>query len=270
MVALGLWTLSADGDWPGIELVAQITDGYDGPAGDELRDEFSQFELVADAESAAEGPAQLFDLTSVATSDFAELSAAADVSTTMSGLEGRGLGAMGDVLGGGSPGEAEFFGIGGYGGSFVYVVDVSGSMSEAGKFERAREELLRSIGNLAYDQRYFVIFYNDGWYPMDADAPVPATADEVDKTRRWVGRIWPGGGTEPLPALLYALDLEPDAIYFLSDGRFDPATITALRRQNPRSSGQIPIHTIAFVNRETVGIMRSIARQSGGKFRFVK
>ena len=42
-------------------------------------------------------------------------------------------------------------------------------------------------------------------------------------------RVWPGGGTYPLEALLHALSLEPDAIYFLSDGRFDPAVIEALR-----------------------------------------
>jgi hypothetical protein len=40
--------------------------------------------------------------------------------------------------------------------------------------------------------------------------------------------------------------------------------------QNRASHGQIPIHTIAFVNEETIGIMRQIAKQSGGKFRFVQ
>ena len=46
--------------------------------------------------------------------------------------------------------------------------------------------------------------------------------------------------------------------------------IEALRVQNPPSNGQIPIHTIAFVNQETIGIMKQIAKQSGGKFRFVQ
>ena len=143
-------------------------------------------------------------------------------------------------------------------------------MNENGKWERARDELLHSIERLDEGQKYYIIFYNDGWYPMDAEKPIVATAKHVDMTRRWVGRIWPSGGTFPLQALLKALSLEPDAVYFLSDGRFDPGVIEELRVQNPDSTGQIPIHTISFVNQETIGIMRTIAKNSGGKFRFVE
>jgi len=46
--------------------------------------------------------------------------------------------------------------------------------------------------------------------------------------------------------------------------------IEALRVANPSSTAQIPIHTIAFVNQETIGLMKQIATQSGGKFRFVQ
>ena len=105
---------------------------------------------------------------------------------------------------------------------------------------------------------------------MDADKPITATRAARRPHAALGRRIWPGGGTYPLKALLQALSLEPDAIYFLSDGRFDPAVIEALRIQNPSSSGQIPIHTIAFVNQETIGIMQMIAKNSGGKFRFVE
>jgi hypothetical protein len=81
--------------------------------------------------------------------------------------------------------------------------------------------------------------------------------------------LWPGGHTYPLPALLHALSLEPDVVYFLSDGILDPNTIAHLRAKNRPRSHQVPIHTVAFVNRETHGLMRTIAHQSGGKFRFV-
>lgn len=198
---------------------------------------------------------------------------------SLSGLGGTGLGDSGDGKdpwsGNGSPwgrenAGAEFFGIGGRGGSFVYVVDASGSMNEEGKYERARAELIRSIEALKENQRYYIIFYNDGWYPMDADHPVKATKRQIDRTKRWVSRVWPGGGTFPLEGLLHALSLEPDAIYFLSDGRFDPAVVDTLREKNPKRYGQVPIHTIAFVNRETIPLMKTIAKQSGGQFRFVQ
>ena len=70
-----------------------------------------------------------------------------------------------------------------------------------------------------------------------------------------------------------ALSLRPDAVYFLSDGQFDPLTIQQLKARNRSNNRlrkrQIPIHTIAFMDRMTEGLMRSIARNSGGEYRFV-
>jgi hypothetical protein len=146
-------------------------------------------------------------------------------------------------------------------------------MNERGKFDRARYELLQSIEQLGSDSHYFVIFYNDNAYPMDADKPIQATQKAVAETVRWVNSVDAIGGTNPLPALIYALSLRPDAIYFLSDGQFDPMTIQEMRyrnRPNRRLRTQtIPIHTIAFMDRMTEGLMRSIARNSGGEYRFV-
>ena len=72
---------------------------------------------------------------------------------------------------------------------------------------------------------------------------------------------------------MYALSLRPDAIYFLSDGQFDPSAIQILRAQNRQNLRmnirQIPIHTIAFLDRFAEGLMRTIARNSGGEYRFV-
>ena len=165
----------------------------------------------------------------MAATDFAALEALSENAAEASGLDGIALGGKGEADGSLTGASAEFFGIGGYGQTFVYVVDCSGSMSERGKFERAIYELLHSIEQLASDQRYFVIFYSDAAYPMDADEPVLATEDEFARTRRWVSHVEPEGGTNPLPALLFALSLEPDAIYFLSDGKFDPVTLQELR-----------------------------------------
>ncbi len=275
LVLLGLFSMSTDTGWTDLKLFAQMGDGVDAPLGgdDSLDDELGKFKVELDPLAASAGAVTLFDSSSVAVSDVAA------IESPLSGLHAGGLAGQsigdggGGALGGGAgegAGGAKFFGIGGQGGSIAYVVDLSGSMNEQGKFERARDELLRSIEHLSEDQLYFVIFYNDGWFPMPGGKPIRATARNVDRTRRWVRRTWPGGGTFPLAALQQALSLEPDAIYFLSDGKFDPAVIDALRISNPASAGQIPIHTIAFVNEETIDQMRAIAKNSGGKFRFVK
>ena len=189
---------------------------------------------------------------------------------------GGGTGLGGGQKGEGSSGKAatEFFGIGGYGQSFVYVVDCSGSMNQNGKFERARYELLQSIEQLNKDQSYFVIFYNHEAHPMDGGRLVLATPAHIAETTQWVNYVEAEGGTNPLPALLYALSLHPDAIYFLSDGQFDPNTIQEIRLRNRPNNRlktrQIPIHTIAFYDRFAAGLMRQIARNSGGEFKFVQ
>jgi hypothetical protein len=147
-------------------------------------------------------------------------------------------------------------------------------MNDHGKFQRARYELLRSIEQLNSEQRFYIVFYNQGAYPMDADEPLRATEDNIAKATNWINQVEPTGGTNPLPALLHAITLRPDAIYFLSDGQFDPGVLQEMRirnRQNLRLRiRQIPIHTIAFYDRMTEGLMRTIARNSGGEYRFVK
>jgi len=196
------------------------------------------------------------------------------------GLGGKGVGGKGSGSGGAGKGEGlgkaatDFFGIDGYGQSFVYVVDCSGSMNQEGKFERARYELLQSIEQLKKDQSYFVIFYNHEAHPMEGNRLVLATPAHIADTTRWVNYAEAGGGTDPLPALVMALSMHPDAIYFLSDGQFDPNTIQELRARNRPNNRlrirQVPIHTIAFYDRFAAGLMRQIARNAGGEFKFVQ
>jgi von Willebrand factor type A domain len=270
-IALGLLSVISHDGWRGVKLLVNVGDGFDSPSIDDSQlDNAVTLEVTADDAAAAVDPVRLFDVSTMAATDFAALEALSENAAEASGLDGVALGGKGEADGGLSGASAEFFGIGGYGQTFVYVVDCSGSMSERGKFERAMYELLQSIEQLASDQRYFVIFYSDGAYPMDADEPVLATEDEFARTRRWVSHVEPQGGTNPLPALLFALSLRPDAIYFLSDGKFDPATLRELRSQNRPRSQRIPIHAIAFMERATEGLMRTIARNSGGEYRFVK
>lgn len=270
-IALGLLSVISQDGWRGVKLIVNVSDGFDSALIDDLQlDDAVTLEVAADDAAAAVDPIRLFDVSTMAVTDFAALEALSENAAKASGLDGVALGGNSEADGSLSGASAEFFGIGGYGQTFVYVVDCSGSMSDRGKFERAIYELLHSIEQLASDQRYFVVFYSDGAYPMDADEPVLATEDEFARTRRWVSYVEPQGGTNPLPALLFALSLRPDAIYFLSDGKFDPVTLQELRSQNRPRSQRIPIHAIAFMERATEGLMRTIARNSGGEYRFVK
>jgi len=96
--------------------------------------------------------------------------------TAMSLLGGGGNGGTGGGgQGGGGPGGPGigFFGSQAAGNSFVYVVDMSGSM-QGGRFDRAISELIRSIGQLKTGQKFYVVFFND--QPLPLYAPRPATA----------------------------------------------------------------------------------------------
>jgi hypothetical protein len=274
LIALGLLSMVSQQGWSGVRLSASVADGFDPAAIDDSSLDAVALDASLEDSAAGVGPIRLFDVSAWATADLAALEALSENSANPSGMEGTALGDTGDDGDAGGPASAEFFGIGGDGQSFVYVVDCSDSMNEGRKFERAIYELLQSIEQLSSDQRYFVIFYNDEAYPMDADQPVPASEDEFARTRQWVRYVQPDGGTHPLPALLLALSFRPDAIYFLSDGQFDRSTIRELRMRNRENNRlklrQVPIHTIALVDHATEGLMRTIARNSGGKFRFVK
>jgi hypothetical protein len=307
-VGIGLLSLSAQHGFEHGELVVQLGSGNDAVVGEEgrLAGAPDATANAAEAEStAAQSPQDLLTPQAVtstavdaaasqlvpATLADAEVLAASksigvdDASTAKaidralaakSGLGGRGLGLRGDGKdahsGHGSPwgSESGFYGLGSDGQSLVYIVDCSDSMNENHKFDKAATELLRTLDSLSYHQKFFVIFFNNGAYPMDADGPVDATQQNVEDLRRWLKHVVPGGGTDPMPALSYALSLQPDAIFLLSDGEFDPLVIDDLRAQNHSKEKPIPINTVSFYSREAVGIMKTIARQSGGKFRFVK
>jgi von Willebrand factor type A domain len=271
LIGMGLLAAASPQDWGGVKLLVNVDQGETPLIDDVPLEELVELEVAAEPAAAMSALHGNDDLV-VPTTDFASVDALSRSSANAFALEGIDLSGNGVLSQTGGAAATEFFGIGGYGQSFVYVVDCSDSMNERGKFNRARYELLQSIERLASDQRYFVIFFNDEAHPMDAGELVPATEDQFARAAEWVAYVEAHGGTNPLPALLLALSLRPDAIYFLSDGQFDPLTIAQLKvsnRPRHRIGQRVPIHSVAFVDRGTIRLMKTIARNSGGEFRFV-
>ena len=299
LIVLGLITVASSGSIHSDKLIMSLGGGDPGSSGDAPEPDGSAVSnpgvnaVAVDSLAASVGPISEVEVTSPLTTEFAPPDVSPISPKELAGAGGLaldvGLGGSGDALagkggsgkgrgGGKGDGSAtrastDFFGIGGYGQTFVYVVDCSDSMNDRGKFERARYELLRSIDQLGSEQKYYVIFYNSGAFPMDAEKPEFATPDNKAKTTEWVSLVEPTGGTNPLPALMMALEFQPDAVFFLSDGQFDPGTIQVLRSRNTQNlrmkTRRVPIHTIAFLDRFAEGLMRMIARDSGGEYKFV-
>ena len=146
-------------------------------------------------------------------------------------LGGGGGAADGAGAGGGGVG---FFGTKAQGDSFVFVVDRSGSM-DGGRLTVAKQELNRAIGSLRPDQKFYVFFYNSGTdrmlSPASPDGLVFAIPEMRDQVRMWMRPILATGSTEPAESLLAALEMRPDVIFFLTDGKIPDDTDEVLRRE---------------------------------------
>lgn len=164
--------------------------------------------------------------------------------------------------------KAEFFGVEAKGKSFVFVVDTSGSMSQNERYLRCRAELLRSIGALKYQQKYYVVFFNHTTFPMPEHKLVDARPSQITKTQEWCKLALPAGGTDPWNGLQQALSLKPDAIYLLTDGDFDPTVVDRLAIAQPQTK-KIPIHTICFESVSGAPVMEAIAKQTNGTYLYV-
>lgn len=238
----------------------------------------------------------LSDLTDIDISDF-------DASE---GLDAPGLGfgeGRGDILGIGSgAGEA---GSGGFGGGLgagrragggpvglwganliankiAYVIDFSGSIIVAQ--DDLLAELKRSVARLRAPQAFNVyIFFERGGKFVTKNfnqALQIAKSDTKLKFYKWIDKQEPQGRTEPLDAMRRALKLEPEVIFFLSDGFFDEKIVGQIRKANERVRAKIWCFVFdeillqdntGFTPRKTDGARRleRIAKQNRGFFKIV-
>ncbi len=147
--------------------------------------------------------------------------------------------------------------------------------------QAAKFELLKSLASLKANQRYYIVCFNRDLSPMVLDGPEPepssvyATPENLQKTRRWIETIEIGIGAPPNKALEYAIELEPDAIYFLSDGVTKVDVAAFLREINQveslfgDSQVRVPIHPIAYYSLEGQALLRQIAAENRGQFIYV-
>ncbi|MDA7914799.1 hypothetical protein N9B98_00875 [bacterium] len=198
----------------------------------------------------------------------------------------------------------KFFGAEAYGNSFVFVLDVSSSMSARNgqRLTRATSELIGSINQLTAEQDFCVILYSNHALPMflkNNEAVMrQATPSNKQAALTWLRyQVRPQGGTMPARALQIAGNLKPDAVFFLSDGEFlygHTADFNSPLNSFFQSFGQarkampppgdvmldpksilsdyapeIVVHTIAFESVGSRPLMELIAEQNGGQHRFI-
>ncbi len=172
--------------------------------------------------------------------------------------------------GSGGGGAATFFGAEARGTRFAYIVDVSGSMGYDNKLDALKRELIDSIGGLLENAHFFVCAFASGAAPLEGRREWIEGSDAGKlRARRAIAALIADGSTMPYPAfeVVFSLRPRPDAIYFMTDGQFEPSVAVELARLNVED--RIPIHCICFVSKEAEPLMKKIAEDSGGTYTYV-
>ncbi len=179
-----------------------------------------------------------------------------------------------------TPGEAQtsFMEIADSGQRFVYLIDTSGSMHNGGRIELAQSQLLASLRMLEAHQEFQVIFYGDMPIRMrlrgGAKDVYRATVTNLNLARDEIESVDSGGGTRHLPALMAAVSLRPDVVYFLTDGQDAGLTKEDLRNFLRQNSTGARVHVVEFATSalESRGPswLHLLASETGGKYRRVE
>lgn len=153
----------------------------------------------------------------------------------------------------------------------LFVIDTSGSM--AGEpIRQARQALLRGLETLGPDDRFNVIQFNSQAHTLFIE-PVPASANNIARARRYVQGLNAKGGTEVAPALDAALqdsysNRETSAsvrqVVFITDGSVgnEAALFGKIRSQLGRSR----LFTVGIGSAPNMHFLREAARFGRGTY----
>ncbi|KPJ74636.1 MAG: hypothetical protein AMS14_05155 [Planctomycetes bacterium DG_20] len=173
----------------------------------------------------------------------------------------------------GSGFSTQFMGLGARGESFVYIVDKSGSMEMDERLDAAKAELRFSIERLPYAAKFHVMFYEDSDFKeAPSDKLVNASRSNKDRCYRVMAQVQARGGTDPMKAFLKAFKMQPDVIFFLTDGELNQVgdIVARVRRMNTEhAGGKTTVHTIGFINDMGERVLKKIAEENHGSYRFV-
>jgi hypothetical protein len=174
----------------------------------------------------------------------------------------------------GGPGQTTFMDISGVGKMFVYVIDTSSSMTGS-RLKVAQGQLKASLRLLQPNQKFAVIFFNEYRERLklrrNDDRPIYFATDvNKELAGHQIDRVTADRGTVPMPAILEAISLKPDVIYFLTDGdesELSPAEMAQVRQL----SRNITIHVIKLGDGTLSSLrpswLKRLADQAHGEYR---
>ncbi|MCR9197541.1 MAG: hypothetical protein NXI04_02755 [Planctomycetaceae bacterium] len=184
-----------------------------------------------------------------------------------------GYGASGSPTPG--PGETSFMDIVGDGQRFVYVIDASSSMNNDQRMDLAKSQLKGSLRLLQPNQQFQVLFYNESSTRIKlrrraAQDMYVATKVNIQLAEDEIDRVVARSGTKHKTPLLNALLLEPDVVYFLTDGDKPSLSPSELRMVKKTNRSRARIHVVEFATglpETRDSWLEQLALQSGGVYR---
>lgn len=177
--------------------------------------------------------------------------------------------------GAGAGPRVSFIGVGGNARRIVYLVDASGSMTDA--VDRLKAALVSSIDKLVPLQEFnVVVFRDEDVLVLNRGGLVRATAANKQKAFQWVAdNYYVSGKTDPMPAIKTSFGLRPELLYVLTDGFDQIASFDDLKAEFRRhnAANAVKVNTLLIRSRnepELERVMKDIADANGGVFKAVE
>jgi len=195
----------------------------------------------------------------------------------MLGEPGGGFGQFGAPRLGGNPGvDTPIFKDGAKNGErkMIFLCDASGSM--LGVFGALKQSLRDSVNQLDLTRgaQFNIIFFSDDrCMPLFRDGTQMATPENKKQAMEFIDNAIASGGTQPIPAIKFALAEKPDLLFVLTDGfdqiaNFDEV-VHAFKAGN--SDGKIRINTIFLESDQDPQLEKVLKQIAGdGKGTFTK
>lgn len=178
-----------------------------------------------------------------------------------SGLDGVGPG--GEGMGGDYGG---LFDSAGGANKIVYLIDRSASMIDT--LDYVKLEMRRSIETLNDKNSMHIIFFSSGDpLEMPTKRLVPATQRNKRMAFEFIESVDVAGQTDPADAIKRAFVLRPELIHLLTDGEFDREIAGLVGRLN--GAKKIVVNTISFIYRGGEKVLKQIAKENGGTYKFI-
>jgi hypothetical protein len=129
-------------------------------------------------------------------------------------------------------------------------------------------ELRNRIDELGEDKQFHVVFYSSGPpVEMPTRRLISATEANRRQAKEFIDGVIPQGETDPSEALKRAFEVKPEVIYLLTDGEFDRAIVGLIGSIN--KGKDVDVYTIAFLTAMGEEVLKEIAEQNGGKYKYV-